>query len=156
MCIRDRKYYKPARYTATGTGLEGVREVRYSKPRAPAAPEPEAPPPPLEAILKVAERVVATAPKQEVELDAVKLLLSSTQDDVGAEERALRGDGTPRSSTVAHRQQRKAALRELSERYEAGDRNEQEVAILRLVSLCLLYTSPSPRDRTRSRMPSSA
>ena len=24
------------------------------------------------------------------------------------------------------------------------------------VSLCLLYTSPSPRDRTRSRMPSSA
>ena len=26
----------------------------------------------------------------------------------------------------------------------------------RLASLCLLYTSPSPRDRTRSRMPSSA
>ena len=25
-----------------------------------------------------------------------------------------------------------------------------------LVSDCLLYTSPSPRDRTRSRMPSSA
>ena len=25
-----------------------------------------------------------------------------------------------------------------------------------LVVLCLLYTSPSPRDRTRSRMPSSA
>ena len=26
----------------------------------------------------------------------------------------------------------------------------------RLMLLCLLYTSPSPRDRTRSRMPSSA
>ena len=26
----------------------------------------------------------------------------------------------------------------------------------RAVWLCLLYTSPSPRDRTRSRMPSSA
>ena len=26
----------------------------------------------------------------------------------------------------------------------------------RLISGCLLYTSPSPRDRTRSRMPSSA
>ena len=25
-----------------------------------------------------------------------------------------------------------------------------------LVHICLLYTSPSPRDRTRSRMPSSA
>ena len=24
------------------------------------------------------------------------------------------------------------------------------------ITLCLLYTSPSPRDRTRSRMPSSA
>ena len=27
---------------------------------------------------------------------------------------------------------------------------------VRLMSGCLLYTSPSPRDRTRSRMPSSA
>ena len=26
----------------------------------------------------------------------------------------------------------------------------------KLTSYCLLYTSPSPRDRTRSRMPSSA
>ena len=25
-----------------------------------------------------------------------------------------------------------------------------------MISTCLLYTSPSPRDRTRSRMPSSA
>ena len=25
-----------------------------------------------------------------------------------------------------------------------------------IISICLLYTSPSPRDRTRSRMPSSA
>ena len=27
---------------------------------------------------------------------------------------------------------------------------------VRLFNVCLLYTSPSPRDRTRSRMPSSA
>ena len=32
----------------------------------------------------------------------------------------------------------------------------QEEATKRLLKLCLLYTSPSPRDRTRSRMPSSA
>ena len=25
-----------------------------------------------------------------------------------------------------------------------------------IIEICLLYTSPSPRDRTRSRMPSSA
>jgi hypothetical protein len=29
-------------------------------------------------------------------------------------------------------------------------------AAANLVYVCLLYTSPSPRDRTRSRMPSSA
>ena len=27
---------------------------------------------------------------------------------------------------------------------------------IEMISYCLLYTSPSPRDRTRSRMPSSA
>ena len=31
-----------------------------------------------------------------------------------------------------------------------------KAAIEALFSVCLLYTSPSPRDRTRSRMPSSA
>ena len=30
------------------------------------------------------------------------------------------------------------------------------VAILAAISACLLYTSPSPRDRQKSRMPSSA
>ena len=33
---------------------------------------------------------------------------------------------------------------------ESGEHHEH------LVDVCLLYTSPSPRDRTRSRMPSSA
>jgi len=28
--------------------------------------------------------------------------------------------------------------------------------LLVIINTCLLYTSPSPRDRTRSRMPSSA
>ena len=32
----------------------------------------------------------------------------------------------------------------------------KEVAIVGAGDTCLLYTSPSPRDRTRSRMPSSA
>ena len=37
-------------------------------------------------------------------------------------------------------------------------RNEVEALLLEqnLIKDCLLYTSPSPRDRTRSRMPSSA
>ena len=34
---------------------------------------------------------------------------------------------------------------------------DDEMRVLRIVTMpCLLYTSPSPRDRTRSRMPSSA
>ena len=33
---------------------------------------------------------------------------------------------------------------------------DKAVAKYRQRSTCLLYTSPSPRDRTRSRMPSSA
>ena len=54
-------------------------------------------------------------------------------------------------------------------RTEAAARREAEAAVLaaraaeaeatagtRAASTCLLYTSPSPRDRTRSRMPSSA
>ena len=31
-----------------------------------------------------------------------------------------------------------------------------KTTLLTLIGACLLYTSPSPRDRTRSRMPSSA
>ena len=32
----------------------------------------------------------------------------------------------------------------------------RRVAVRAKIKTCLLYTSPSPRDRTRSRMPSSA
>ena len=45
-------------------------------------------------------------------------------------------------------------LNEINERYGA-----KEFLVLTYTpkeSICLLYTSPSPRDRTRSRMPSSA
>ena len=34
--------------------------------------------------------------------------------------------------------------------------NEDSQLLVAIVKPCLLYTSPSPRDRTRSRMPSSA
>ena len=36
------------------------------------------------------------------------------------------------------------------------DDDETANSILNICKSCLLYTSPSPRDRTRSRMPSSA
>ena len=37
-----------------------------------------------------------------------------------------------------------------------GVLEEQILRLVPMVNACLLYTSPSPRDRTRSRMPSSA
>ena len=37
-----------------------------------------------------------------------------------------------------------------------GVQTQLALARLRMWNPCLLYTSPSPRDRTRSRMPSSA
>ena len=48
-------------------------------------------------------------------------------------------------------------IREMKEAF-AGAYKEKRIAekTLELFCNCLLYTSPSPRDRTRSRMPSSA
>ena len=39
---------------------------------------------------------------------------------------------------------------------ELVDLKDEKLLEIALSQLCLLYTSPSPRDRTRSRMPSSA
>ena len=39
---------------------------------------------------------------------------------------------------------------------QAGYQNLAKLCSLGFIDGCLLYTSPSPRDRTRSRMPSSA
>ena len=42
------------------------------------------------------------------------------------------------------------------DRMTIGKNRSQIVYLFSLLLICLLYTSPSPRDRTRSRMPSSA
>ena len=39
---------------------------------------------------------------------------------------------------------------------EFNDKNINSYSVEERSRICLLYTSPSPRDRTRSRMPSSA
>ena len=48
------------------------------------------------------------------------------------------------------------ALLSLPWRWVVPDMNTTVLLIFELPVTCLLYTSPSPRDRTRSRMPSSA
>ena len=59
---------------------------------------------------------------------------------------------TPMGATVAVKVISKAKVRSL----HALRSLAQEVAAIRALSLCLLYTSPSPRDGLLSRMPSSA
>ena len=67
---------------------------------------------------------------------------------------------TARQLVFQYPGQETAALRGVDIRLERG----RAVGLLgpngsgksTLINLCLLYTSPSPRDRTRSRMPSSA
>ena len=45
---------------------------------------------------------------------------------------------------------------ELTQRREALEKERDALVTEANRQICLLYTSPSPRDRTRSRMPSSA
>ena len=50
-------------------------------------------------------------------------------------------------------------LRKISSKYlrdEYRNNTLQTTELVHEAYICLLYTSPSPRDRTRSRMPSSA
>ena len=55
---------------------------------------------------------------------------------------------------------RYSLMKEENEEYlqaaKEGDLTEIADALGDMLYICLLYTSPSPRDRTRSRMPSSA
>ena len=63
---------------------------------------------------------------------------------------------------VAERNMEKELLEELSEDGDFEPSGFRDVLIgnvndiVEFLEDCLLYTSPSPRDRTRSRMPSSA
>ena len=61
-----------------------------------------------------------------------------------------------RSLMTAENLLRKARFDSAQGRYEEADKNLDEALGLLTPSACLLYTSPSPRDRQKSRMPSSA
>ena len=77
------------------------------------------------------------------ELSSMDLVTEVTTTGVAPElDRAVQvADAAARSAGVSVRE-----LKDLAELHDVVD----------LFSTCLLYTSPSPRDRTRSRMPSSA
>ena len=52
--------------------------------------------------------------------------------------------------------QRGLNIMDFCKAFNAKTQNEEQGTPLPTTITCLLYTSPSPRDRTRSRMPSSA
>ena len=70
---------------------------------------------------------------------------------------SITGDFVAKLAAVWHRftvseEDRETLATMLVPMDEAGERAVRHLAF----DICLLYTSPSPRDRTRSRMPSSA
>ena len=68
---------------------------------------------------------------------------------------ALEAGGSSFVSTYKDRQIEAKSDGSLVVTYELGE-GDVSTSTLTVSSVCLLYTSPSPRDRTRSRMPSSA
>ena len=83
---------------------------------------------PVQVALRVAQEELAAAPSQEV-VQQVAYLEGALQQAIGDYE---------------------SVLAEIVRLRKEMQKTDGEVAA------CLLYTSPSPRDRTRSRMPSSA
>ena len=66
------------------------------------------------------------------------------------------GDAAARDELSTARQIFSADNRRKQYDNDLANTTGPEVDIARIRYICLLYTSPSPRDRTRSRMPSSA
>jgi carbamate kinase len=95
-------------------------------------------------------RVVASPiPQEVVELESVQTLI-----DAGVVVVTVGGGGIPVIDPGDGQYEGIAAV--IDKDYASSLLAREIKADLLLISTCLLYTSPSPRDRTRSRMPSSA
>ena len=68
----------------------------------------------------------------------------------------VRGKEIRRSLETSDWQLAKRRLRDLRKDLEKLDNEAAKTTLNAYLETCLLYTSPSPRDRTRYRMPSSA
>ena len=90
------------------------------------------------------------------ELDQKIQLLISERADLAAEVALVKQESN--AQTVFYRPEREAeVLSKVIERNKSLLKDKDIALIFReIMSACLLYTSPSPRDRQKSRMPSSA
>ena len=159
MCIRDRNYASPP-IAERGSGLSagllaGNKNGRFSHEH------------PVTEADHQGAALVLSVNRAPLVLDGVEAKHSRRLDAVvQALEVCIRANGRATvkfvASYICHRNQVPAGVqrdrRRLYRRTRARGSTSQsrDTNFPILDSICLLYTSPSPRDRTRSRMPSSA
>ena len=89
----------------------------------------------------------------QIRLNAARMLTSAISIALLALAPAAHADALQDISKQIKQGQHAQALEQI-DKYLAGKPKDAQGRFLK--GICLLYTSPSPRDRTRSRMPSSA
>ena len=103
------------------------------------------------------EEIVALIGRLPMPLPVWAVSLPAPVEDSPAAAPRFRVSGRPGLTSTFSRSAYLAAVRRVLEHIAAGDAYQVNLSQqLHLPLTCLLYTSPSPRDRTRSRMPSSA
>ena len=82
--------------------------------------------------------------------DAIKALVNNPQDRTGAARAAIEANGgTMIGAWMAFGEDDLLVIADMPD-------DESMAGVALAISSCLLYTSPSPRDKRQSRMPSSA
>ena len=90
---------------------------------------------------------IEARPTAKISRDVYQLLLDEFETDKSKKDAS--------HEISEEKKKEKESIRVLQEIKEK-ERLEQQQKRQEVIKACLLYTSPSPRDRTRSRMPSSA
>ena len=166
MCIRDRAHILEG-LTVALANIDPIIELIKAAPNPPAAKEK------LVAgvgepgsVVEMLERAGADASKPEDLGDEFGLLedgyhLSPAQAQAILDLRLHRLTGLEQDKILAEYREILVRIEGFLEILQSPDRlkeviREELEAVKEQYDDCLLYTSPSPRDRTRSRMPSSA
>ena len=76
-----------------------------------------------------------------------------SDEEVEAPKQAAEEQQQPQQQSRKAKRQAKQQAKQQAKKQDSDSDSDDDLAML---LGCLLYTSPSPRDRTRSRMPSSA
>ena len=125
-----------------GPSVSAVMSLNVSQPPTLLSGMSPRPQPPLQRIRRPMVGTVETREEVDCTLSHIKQLRQKEKQ-------------RKREAREARREHRKN-MRELAAEFEGGLEDQAARTVWARDISCLLYTSPSPRDRTRSRMPSSA